>query len=182
MSLHVGIALGLCGADPLVRVRDLTVEAFRNPRKSATVRAYLVLLTTLATLQRLDHVPSRHRGANTRRIELEGLKGILFTRVYPCSSVAPNMPSLAQQLRSKTTWATDERRSTRIKLRVLRAAGLIRVAKIATLASRTPLVRVLVRSRPPGRPAGEWRRLIPLGKSGTWASRADQGVRPTKHA
>ena len=65
-------------------VRNMTVEAFRNPRKSATVRAYLVLLTTLATFQQLDHVRTRHRGANTRRIELEGLKGDL---VYPCLSV-----------------------------------------------------------------------------------------------
>src|ERR1017187_284857 len=37
----------------------------------------------------------------------------------------------------------------------------------------------LVRGRPPGRPAGFWKGLILREKSGTRASRADQGVRPT---
>ena len=40
----------------------------------------------------------------------------------------------------------------------------------------------LVRCRPPGRLFDGGKRLIPLGKSGTRASRADQGVRPTINA
>ena len=40
----------------------------------------------------------------------------------------------------------------------------------------------LVRGRPPGRLFDGGKRLIPLGKSGTRASRADQGVRPTINA
>ena len=40
----------------------------------------------------------------------------------------------------------------------------------------------LVRSRPPGRLADGCRRLSPQAKSGTRASRADQGVRPTTYA
>jgi hypothetical protein len=40
----------------------------------------------------------------------------------------------------------------------------------------------LVRSRPPGRLADGCRRLSPHEKSGTRASRADQGVRPTTYA
>ena len=40
----------------------------------------------------------------------------------------------------------------------------------------------LVRSRPPGRLADRGKYLIPRRKSGTRASRADQGVRPTTYA
>jgi hypothetical protein len=39
-----------------------------------------------------------------------------------------------------------------------------------------------VRGRPPGRLFDGGKRLILLGKSGTRASRADQGVRPTHYA
>jgi hypothetical protein len=71
----------------------------------------LVLLTTLATFQRLDHVRTRHRGANTRRIELESLKEDL---VYPCSSAfigGPKYAFFGPAAKVKTHMgAPDERR------------------------------------------------------------------------
>ena len=64
-------------------------------------------------------------------------------RVHRRSSVAQNMPSLAQQLRSKPLWPrTNADNADRLK--VQRSAGLIRVTKIATFASRT-LFRCLLR-------------------------------------